>query len=315
MPTHTIGTPPHAGLHHIGLVYSSLAEYLTVVTDFVRDGLDAREPVMVAVPGRQLELVREVLGERAELVEFHDMALAGRNPMLIIPTVLRAFVERHGTRRTRIVGEPLWPGRRPAEEWLAVRHESLINRVLADAPTTILCPWDGTGLSREVLRFAARTHPAMVEDGQCQPCAGYVEPERVIGALNDPLPDTAPVAVEVDFDRETLPIVAELLARYGDQVGLPAQRVLDLQRAVGEVAGPALAEGAEPGTLRLLDRPDRVVCEIRTPGEFHELTAGLVGAAQDSPRGRGLFAANQLCDLVETHNHPDCTTTRLYLWR
>jgi hypothetical protein len=46
----------------------------------VREGLSSAEPVLVAVPGRRLNLVRGVLAEAAGAVSFADIAVLGRNP-------------------------------------------------------------------------------------------------------------------------------------------------------------------------------------------------------------------------------------------
>ena len=38
------------------------------------------EPVLVAVPTRKFDLLRDAWGEAANAVEMHDMTVAGRNP-------------------------------------------------------------------------------------------------------------------------------------------------------------------------------------------------------------------------------------------
>src|ERR1700756_119734 len=58
---------------HDALLYRSQDEYARQVCSFVRDGLAAAEPVLVAVPGRRLDLVRAALGEAAGAVAFADM--------------------------------------------------------------------------------------------------------------------------------------------------------------------------------------------------------------------------------------------------
>lgn len=314
MPNDHLSLPP-SGLRHHALPYADRASYVDALVAYVDEGLAAGEPVLAAVPEPGLESLEEALGPQAARVQFVDLAEWGRNPWLIIPTVLRAFLDAHGGRRTRIVAEALWPDRAPEETWLAVRHEALVNRVLAGYPTTILCPWDAAGLAGPVLAFAARTHPVLVVDGVARPSLGFAEPERVVAALSDRLPVRAPVDVEVPFDLAELGVLQDVIGRYGERVGLGTDRVWQLQQAVAEIAEPALATAGAPGTLRLSDGPDRVVCEILTPGAFREPTAGLLHPTQDSPRGRGLLAANRLCDLVETHDHPDSTTTRLVIWR
>jgi hypothetical protein len=89
------------------------------------EGLAAAEPVLVAVPGRRLDLVRAAPGPAAEAVSFADMVGLGRNPARIIPAI-RRFTDSRRPRRTRFVGEPVWAGRSAAETAEATRHEALI---------------------------------------------------------------------------------------------------------------------------------------------------------------------------------------------
>jgi hypothetical protein len=308
--------PCEESLVHSALLYPDVDTYLTEVAAFIQAGLTAGEPVLVAVPEPHLAAIRQALGDAAEQVEFVDMARHGRNPNLIIPSLLRLFLDRHGNRRTRIVSESIWPGRRPEEIDLAVRHDALTNQALARYPTTILCPYDADRLNPRILALGTRTHPTVVGHGVRLPNGGYAEPGTVIAALNDVLPDNSPAAAEVDFfDAETLAQATELIATYGARVGLSPQRIADLLSAVTEVAITSLEPGDGPGKLRLIDQPDRLVCEIRTPGELHDFLAGRLVPGEETARGRALFAADNLCDLVDTHTHPNSSTTRLFMWR
>jgi hypothetical protein len=195
---------------------------------------------------------------------------------------------------------------------VVVKQEALVNRVFSSYPTTILCPYDAEALPTELLGLVNRTHPTVV-DGQTRlRCAVYADPERVVEVFNERAPDDSPAAVELAYDERTLPLVQALVGDYGARVGLPEQRIADLLAALGEVAGSALPEQGE-GTVRVTGGGHRLVCEVRTPGRFDDLLAGLRRPGEDTPRGRGLYAANLLCDLVETHTHDDSSSTRLLL--
>jgi hypothetical protein len=127
---------------HYAFFYRSQDEYAREVCSFVREGLAAAEPVLVAVPGRRLDLVRAALGPAAEAVSFADMAGLGRNPARIIPAI-RRFTDSRRPRRTRFVGEPVWAGRSAAETAEATRHEALINTALAAVPAANPPPGGG----------------------------------------------------------------------------------------------------------------------------------------------------------------------------
>ena len=87
-----------ATLVHPALFYADDEAYLAGTVPFLREGLDAGEPVMMAAPPDRLDLVHAALGPQASDVVFHDMTVAGRNPGRIIAGVLRAFVDEHGGR-------------------------------------------------------------------------------------------------------------------------------------------------------------------------------------------------------------------------
>ena len=91
---------------HCALFYRRQDEYAREVCSFVRDGMSAAEPVLVAVPGRRLDLVRGALGETGEAVSFADMAVLGRNPARIIPAFTRAGSPPASCRSSTTKGTP-----------------------------------------------------------------------------------------------------------------------------------------------------------------------------------------------------------------
>src|SRR5205823_14149733 len=92
---------------HEGLFYRGTDEYLAGTVPFIEAGLAAGQPVLVAVPGDNLDKIRGALNGGAARVRFADMTRAGRNPGRIIPWVLHAFITEHAGRSPRIIGEPI----------------------------------------------------------------------------------------------------------------------------------------------------------------------------------------------------------------
>jgi hypothetical protein len=101
---------------HEAFVYRGDDEFVASSAAFIRAGLAAGEPVMVAVIRPKIDLLRAELDGQADRVRFVDMADVGRNPARILP-VWREFVEDHAlqARSVRDIGEPVWQGRRPPE--------------------------------------------------------------------------------------------------------------------------------------------------------------------------------------------------------
>jgi anti-sigma regulatory factor (Ser/Thr protein kinase) len=298
---------------HEGLFYRDADEYLAGMLPFIRSGFDADEPVLVAVPWPNLTLIRDSLGSDAERVRFRDMAVAGRNPSRIIPTVLLAFVTEHPAGRVRVIGEPIWPGRTATEYPACVQHEALINVALHGRAATILCPYDASRLDHRALADARGTHPVLVRGEQRSPCDGYVDPAQVVAAYNEAMPEPSAPSTTLIFREADLPAVRRLVADRAKTFGLTETRAVELQLAAHEVATNAIKHADGVGTLRIWREQGSVVCEIRDGGRITDLLAGRRPASSFPGDGRGLLLVNSLCDLVRIHNGPASTTTRLYM--
>jgi anti-sigma regulatory factor (Ser/Thr protein kinase) len=104
-----------------------------------------------------------------------------------------------------------------------------------------------------------------------------------------------------------------LVGEQARAAGLAADRTGDLQVAVNEIATNTLVHGGGPGVLRVGREPDRILCDIRGPGEITDWLAGRVRPTDHSTSGRGILVANRLCDLVQTYSGPTGVTTRLHM--
>ena len=170
-PGATVG----CGFEHRALFYESADEFLAGTREFVQNGVESGERVLVAVPGVKIESLRRALNGSSDLVEYRDMTELGRNPGRIIAAV-RDFADRGGECRCRFIGEPIWPGRSATEVVEATRHEALINLAFANANATVLCPYDAAGLDDQVLSDAERTHPELKRRGHSCASGRYADP-------------------------------------------------------------------------------------------------------------------------------------------
>jgi anti-sigma regulatory factor (Ser/Thr protein kinase) len=299
-----------AQFRHLAVFYETGQDYLDQVGGFVRGGLAAREPVLVAVPAARLRMLRRALDGAADAVTFTDMQQLGRNPARIIPAI-RRFTDAHPG-RTRFVGEPIWAGRTEAETREATRHEALINAAFAGVRTTILCPYDRTGLDSQTIDQAYQTHPQIAAHGTSGPSEAYSGIDLALAIAGEPQPPAPADAAVLSYQRGSLPQVRRFTRDHGSRAGLAAQELDDLVIAVHELAANTIAHAHGHGTLRIWTEQERLVCEITDTGHISDPLAGrhLGSTAQEG--GKGLRVVHQICDFVEVRSGSFGTDIRVY---
>ncbi|RBQ13821.1 sensor histidine kinase [Spongiactinospora rosea] len=296
---------------HPAFFYRTAEEYTEQTVSFVRDGLAAGEPVAVAVPGPNLELIKAGLGTDAEQVVFLDMTEAGRNPGRIIPRVLRAFADAHPHARVRIIGEPIWPGRTAVEYPACAQHEALINAAFAGRAATILCPYDQEGLDPDVLADAKVTHPILISQGRAHVSDVY-DWEVVHARYNErllPVPDAATFS----FAAEELSAARAFAVEQARRLGLSGDRLGDVELAVAELTANSVIHGGGRGRLAIWADGGQIVCEVRDAGRMTDPLAGRLPADPHQIDGRGLMAVHTMADLVRVYTSADGTAVRFYL--
>jgi anti-sigma regulatory factor (Ser/Thr protein kinase) len=298
-----------AGFRHLAVFYESGQDYLDQVGGFVRRGLAAREPVLVAVPAARLRMLRQAMDGAADAVTFTDMQDLGRNPGRIIPAI-RRFTDAHPG-RTRFVGEPIWAGRTEAETREATRHEALINAAFGGVPTTILCPYDRAGLASQTLERACETHPQIATPGQPRPSQAYSGIDLALAIGGEPQPPAPADAAVLSYQRENLPLVRRFARDRASAAGLVGQGRDDLVIAVHELAANTIAHADGHGTLRIWTEQERLVCEVTDTGHISDPLAGRL-SSQPQEGGHGLRLVHQVCDLVEVRSGSFGTNTRVY---
>ena len=308
-------TSPHHSYQHEAFLYRGQAEFLDGMVPFVRDGIAAGEPVMVAVVEERATPLRDALGSDAADVLFVDMAELGRNPARIIPG-WQQFLDRHclDGQPVRGIGEPIWAGRRDCELLEAQLHEGLLNvAVPPDTPMWLRCPYDTVALPPEVIEHAYRSHPLVVEAGWYAGSPLYGGAQYVTDFFAEDLPapigpvDVLPFGADVDE-------VRELVIRQAVAAGLDEERVWAVGLAVQETAA-AVSRGSGAGTLRVWVEPEALVCEVNDPGQVEDPMAGRRRPEPSQPDDRGLWLANQLCDLVQVRSTSAGATIRVVSWR
>ncbi|MFE0738823.1 anti-sigma factor RsbA family regulatory protein [Streptomyces sp. NPDC058855] len=295
---------------HPALFYRTDAEYARQTVAFLREGLAGGEPMAVAVPGPNLELIRDGLGADAEGVLFLDMTDVGRNPGRIIPRVLRGFADAHPAGRVRIIGEPIWAGRSAVEYPACAQHEALINAAFEGRAVTILCPYDEARLDPQVIADARMTHPTLITDGHEESSDAY-DWEAIVARYNETLAPLAETAVFA-FGGDRLPEVRRFATAEAARLGLAGQRLGDAELAVAELTTNSVVHGGGRGTLTIGTEAGHLVCEVRDAGRLTDPLAGRRPPQPGQIGGRGLMLVHYVADLVRVHTGDAGTTVRFY---
>ena len=302
----------HEAFVHPALFYRTEQEYTKQTVDFLREGLTNGEPMAVAVPGPNLELIKAGLGGDAEGILFLDMTEAGRNPGRIIPKVLRGFADAHSKGRVRIIGEPIWAGRSAVEYPACAQHEALINAAFEGRAVTILCPYDEVRLDPEVIADAKITHPTVISGDGREAVSDVYDWQAVVDRYNQALAP-APDAAAFSFGGEDLSAVRQFALAQAMRLGLAGERLMDVELAVAELTTNSVVHGGGRGTLEVWAEQGQLVSEVRDAGRLTDPLAGRRPPEHGQLGGRGLMLVHYVADLVRVHTGDDGTTVRFYL--
>jgi hypothetical protein len=304
--------PSASGFRHEALPYAGTVNFVARAAPIVSRAIEAGDAVLVAVDMAKIELLRDHLGTASRSIAWTDIRGIGGNPARIIP-LWHEFVARHGTRdRLWGIGEPIWPGRSAAELVEAQRHEQLLNLAFADVPNfTLLCPYDTAGLDAAAIREGHRCHPLISEDDGSRQSAAYPGLAEIAASVPPFLPEPAGEPSEHVVGPHD-PFLRSHLARQACQAGTGAARADDLVLAVAAVSHH-MARPEAPPTVRVWRERDHVLAELHGLAATEDPLAGREWPAPADGAGRGLWLANQLCDLVQVRSFGTGAVVRLHI--
>lgn len=305
MTSNTIETEAQARYLHQALLYDGVDQLVAEAVSFVEDAAAADEPCLVMLEKHRLGRIKEAAGAAASTATFADMGQVGRNPATIIAR-WKAFVAEHPGRAVRGIGEPIYAGRSPAQVRECQIHESLLNSAIdSSTPLWLLCPYDVRQWDDGVIAEALRSHPVYRNgDGDDVPSpvfADHTARSRVFdGALEE-----APAPVPwIRFGPDDLLAVRAFTDRHSRSAGIESARVGDLVAAVHELALNSVQHGGGGGTVRCWQSDGAMVFEVTDQGLLADRLVGRLAPPPKGERGRGLWIANQLCDLLQIRSGP-----------
>jgi anti-sigma regulatory factor (Ser/Thr protein kinase) len=303
-------------LQHEAVLYDGVDDFVAVALPFARDAVSSGEPLIVVEPPAQLSALREAMGDAAAGAEFYDASEWYRSPGKAFKAYLgwvTAGLER--APRVRTIGEPIWPSDWAAAVAEYAHYESVYNVIADDASVWSICPYDVSALPPEIVEHARATHPYVRTSAGVEPNPNFVDPHVYCSHL-------ASRATQPSVRVRRFPITADLgalreaVAAEAAAAGVTPARSAEFLLAVHEIAMNALAHGGGDAGARTWLEDRTFVCEITDNGPgLSETVAGYEPPDPDRARGRGLWLARQICDLVEVRSQGGVTSVRLHATR
>lgn len=302
---------------HDAVFYDGLDDFVAKTVPFIRDGVEAGEPILVVVSAEKIGRLQAELDGGADHVRFADMSAVGLNPARIIPA-WRAFVseQQASGRPLRGIGEPIWATRSRAELDECERHEALLNVAFDAAPAWWLtCPYDAGTLPASVLEEAERNHPFVVHEGVRRRSPSYLALAGTARPFDRPLPPAPASAAAFRFEggSGSLRRLRSVVAERATAFGLSRVKADDLVLAASEVATNSIRHGGGAGVLRMWSEGDATVCEISDAGRIEDPLVGRGRPTPDLESGYGLWLANHVCDLVQIRTFRTGVVVRLHI--
>lgn len=280
----------------------------------LRAGVADGDAVMFVSTADTVEAARASLGPaEASAVEFQDSAQQYRTPAAALTGFQRLFAAHaERGRRLRVVSEqPVASARNPELGELS-RIDAATNVVSLARNATVVCAYDLRATPPHTLAMARRSHPEVIEQGNCRPSPVFTDPARLMGELHaqPPLPEPAGTPLEL-ADPQDAAEARRYVAGAAAVCGLGEPALDKFVTAVNEIVTNAMVH-AVPDRVRVWAEHDEVVCEVRDRG--FGIADPFVGYRLPRPGatgGRGMWLARQLVDLVEVRTGPCGSVVRL----
>ncbi|GEL26433.1 anti-sigma regulatory factor [Pseudonocardia sulfidoxydans NBRC 16205] len=308
-------TAPGAGVAeplHEGVPFSSPTGLAAQLGPRLRSAIEAEGPVVAVLADPERDAVRAELGDAAGRVEFLSPAEVYRLPAFTVavrwarlsrrtvPGGCAAVVAQH------VADLPDGPG-----YW--ARLDAALDVALPGLPVEVLCPFPDD-VEERLLRGS--THRTLLSAGHSVPGLGYRTPGDVVAEFPPPPPPDLGRPVEArDFALDGLSGLRRAVAEVSTDAGLSTERVADFVLAVNEIASNSVEHGPGSGTLRLWQHGtgpgSHVVAEVRDGGRMQVPFPGLVAPPPSGARGRGLWLASELSDVLQVWSDGSGTVIRV----
>lgn len=299
-----------AGALHEAVLYTAPEELAERLVPRLLPSLDDGAPVVAVLDETTRAEVRRALGDAAEHVEFPDPAMVHRLPPFTVAARWARLSRRvqTSTGRATVVGQHV--GGLPGcsqNHW--ARLDIALNVAVVGLPITVLCPYRTDDL--ELARVEA-THPRLLTASGVISSSTYRPPtEALVEYPPPPPPELGPPVADLAFTADALGDLRHLVAEVAERAATPPERTADLVLAVNEIGSNSIEHGPGQGRLQLWVTDESVVAEVADSGRADLPFPGMVAPPVAGIRGRGLWLASELCDVLQVWSDAQGTVVRV----
>lgn len=294
-----------AGLpDHVAVPYSAPDELASRLAPVVVDSLAAGAPVLAVLDTPERAALSAMVGTDADRIEFADPRHVHAVPAFTVAVRWARLARRSADARAVVVGQHVDLPDRGPEHW--ARLDIALNVAIDGLPVTVLCACG------QAVRGVEQTHPLLLTASGTRRSAQYRSPpEAVVDYPPPPPPDLGPPDVDLAFTPTGLSALRRRVTASAATARVDPERAADLVLAVNELASNSVEHGPGAGRLRMWVGPGTVTVEIADGGRVDIPFPGLVLPPPGGARGRGLWLASELTDVLQVWSDEAGTVSRV----
>jgi len=189
--------------------------------------------------------------------------------------------------------------------------DAAMNVALSELPITLTCFFPELPLHLRITDGARRNHEQLLVDGELRDNPEHRSPRDVLAEQPVSAPAVlGPPDLRLRFGAWQLHEMRAEVQRALLDAGCQLDHAEDVVLAVNEVATNAVEHGETEAEL-FLWTGDELVCEVHDQGVLGDPLPGLQAPHPSHPKGRGIWIARQLCDMLHVWGDASGTHVRM----
>ncbi|MGE3284794.1 MAG: ATP-binding protein [Pseudonocardia sp.] len=298
--------------HAVGF-FGGQEDLVAQVVPIVEAAVSRSEPIGVALRGPTRQAVLEAVGGSDGVITFgerdHVDGASAQTTAARQARELRAIARDFGNATVVSEHRPNLDGR-DGSFWTEL--DAAMNVACADLPVSMTCFFPDMPLHPHVLTGARRNHPLLLVDGDLRHNPEHRPPREVLAEFPPSGPPIlGPPHAKMAYRAWQLHDVRTTLEGMLLDAGYGRSRAEDVVLAVNEVATNAVEHGTLEAELLVWLDGDGLTCEVHDRGTLGDRLPGLRVPLPGERRGRGMWVARQVCDLLHVWTDPDGTHVRV----